>query len=170
MSFDVFLFRVLQGRNAPEDPTAFAAVHGVFDAFSAALPADFRFSVAKREDGVLDVNLDGDGAYFRSTSGSFHLHSFHPRVIRLIFDAAKAGGFVILPCMESIGFILTDPSQAKHLPPDTDMPAPILCQGASDFQLLIKRGYLGRRKYRDQVVPKPDDPEAQGGPGTWICK
>ena len=155
MSFDVFLQRFANGKDASVDRES---VQAVLQTRQFTGPDEFGFYNVEFSDGThvefSAKRLSGPGDFIGC---AFHIRGMSSELVSFVWEIARAGDMVILPAMENFVPILVSAEQKNQLPLDLlqNQPEPVVCASAAELEVLLTNGYTGWRKYRDQVVGAP---------------
>ncbi|MDR6937471.1 hypothetical protein [Luteibacter sp. 3190] len=156
MSFDLYLQRFEYGDSAEVSrPEVLAALRR----HSQVAADKFGFYVVDFADGSsVEFSAKGLEGHENFTGCAFLIRGFSQCIVELVFDVAKAGGMVILNAQGNGSAanpiaILTDASQASHLPSE-GLPNPVLCGSSQHLSSLLGVGHQQWQRFRDQVMGK----------------
>jgi hypothetical protein len=155
MSFDVYLQRFEGGEPAEADRASVLAAlrtvkHTDFD--------EFGFSIVTFEDGVeVEFSAGGLDSNESFTHCAFHIRDLSDKLVKFVFDIAKAGDMVVIPIMEDATVGLVGDAQQNQLPQEMrgDFKVARL-QSAQELGLLLKGGFETWVGYRADVHRRLD--------------
>jgi hypothetical protein len=153
MSFDVFLQRFENGQPARADHDAVRAVLATRNFTD--LSGDGYYNVRFQDGNDVEFSAGGLRGEADFSSCTFFIHGMSSELIRFMWEVADAGAMAVLATVEDFRAILTPRHPKEDLPQDLlppNYPEPVVCESPAELESFLLSGYLGWKKYRDQVV------------------
>ena len=150
MSFDVFAQAFRDGDAGTADG---AAARAIMSRFPHKHDPQFNsYDVAFADGSHLEMYACGLDGQERFTGAMFALRGISDAIGDFIFRFTRAAGCVLLPAMEPACALLTDESQAQHLPPHMrDDVQVITISSAAELLAALEGGYETWRSYRERI-------------------